>query len=86
MGKPELSSEERSELAATAKALLAPGSIFNKIVTALVAECVVELASAPLYDLTARQAHARMKSLEDIKQRLQVFVNDATMASKGNKQ
>lgn len=84
MGK-ELTHEERLELAATAKALLEPNSIFNKIVTTLVAESVQQLASAPLYDLTARQAHARMRSLEDIKQRLQMFVTDATMASKRNK-
>lgn len=83
MGNRELSFDEKAELAATAKAMLAPGSVFNKIVTALVSEAVTELASAPLYDLTARQAHARMKSLEDIKVRLQIFINDVTMASKG---
>ncbi len=84
MGK-DISYEEVQELGATAKAMLVPGSIFNRIVTTLVAECVTELASAPLYDLTARRAHARMQGLEDIKKRLQILVNDATMASKGNK-
>ena len=84
MGK-ERTPEEVEELAAGAKALLAPGSLFNRVVNGLVVECMEELTSAPLYDLTARRAHARMKSLEDIKQRLTSLVNDATMASRRNK-
>lgn len=84
MGK-DTSYEEIQELGANAKAMLAPGSTFNRVVTTLVAECVRELASAPLYDLTAQQAHARMRSLEDIKARLQILINDAMMAAKGNK-
>jgi hypothetical protein len=84
MGK-EVTPEERQELAAAAKAMLAPNSVFNRIVNTLVAECLTELTSAPLYDLTAQQAHARMKSLEDIKQRLNVLMNDAVMANQRNK-
>lgn len=85
MGK-EYSTEEVEELAAEAKAMLAPGSIFNRVVTALVAEAVAELTAAPMYNLTARAAHARMKSLEDIKQRLKIFQDNALMAArKGNK-
>lgn len=77
--------EEIEELAAEAKALLAPNSLFNKIVTTLVREAVAELTAAPLYDLTARAAHARMKSLEDIKQRLKVIQDNALMASRKGK-
>lgn len=83
MGTP--TPEEVQELAATAKALLAPGSTFNRVVNTLVAEAVAELTAAPMYDLTARRAHARMKALEDIKQRLRTLENDATMASRRNK-
>lgn len=81
MGKT-LTHDEIIELGENAKHLLAPGSLFNRVVTTLVAEAVAELTAAPVYDLTARHAHARMKSLEDIKQRLQLLVNDATVASK----
>lgn len=82
MGK--LTPEEVQELGATAKSMLAPGSAFNRIVNTLVAEAVTELTAAPMYDLTARRAHARMKSLEDIKARLRTLENDATMATRRN--
>lgn len=81
MGK-ELSHDEIIELGEIAKQMLAPNSTFNRVVTKLVGEAVAELTAAPVYDLTARQAHARMKALEDIKQRLANLVNDATMASR----
>lgn len=80
-----LSAVERDELAAEAKSMLAPGSMFNRVVTELVKEAIAELTAAPLYDLTARAAHARMKSLEDIKQRLKVIQDDALMASRKGK-
>jgi hypothetical protein len=80
-----ISPEEMHELAAEAKAMLAPGSLFNKICTNLVAEAVAELTAAPMYDLTARAAHARMKALEDIKQRLKIFQDNALVASRKGK-
>jgi hypothetical protein len=38
-----------------------------------------------MYDLTARAAHARMKALEDIKQRLKIFQDNALVASRKGK-
>jgi hypothetical protein len=79
MGR-ELTLHEKIELGEEAKRLLAPGSMFNKIVTALLVEYTDVLIQAPVGDLTAHAAHASMKALNDIKGRMQIIANDATMA------
>lgn len=79
------SPEELQELAAEAERLLAPGSLFNRIVKTILADTMQELIQAPLYDLTAQAAHAKMRALESIKGQLQIVVNDAKMASRKGK-
>jgi len=81
----ELSLEQKQELAAEADRLLEPGSMFNAIVTLLVGESVAQLVEADIGGLTATAAHARIKALEDIKGRLRILKNDATMAEHRNK-
>lgn len=80
-----LSVEQKVQLAEEAKLLLAPGSMFNKIVTALTAECMEELIQNDVGSLTATRAHGTMKGLNEIKGRLQVLVNDAIVATKPKK-
>lgn len=81
----ELSREELLELAAEAERLLAPNSLFQRILKTITADAVAELVQAPLYDLTAQAAHARMRALESIRGQLQIIVNDAKMASRKGK-
>lgn len=79
MGK-ELTLHEKVELGEEAKRLLAPGSMFNRVVTTLTAEYMNELIQSDVGGLTASAAHASMKALNDIKGRLKMIENDATMA------
>lgn len=72
--------EAKQLLAKEAELLLKEDSLFNKIVSTLIQECMVELMEAQVGDLTATAAHARMKGLNDIKGRLRVIKNNATMA------
>ena len=72
--------EAKQALAKEADLLLKDDSLFNSIVNVLIQECMVELLEAPIGDLTATAAHARMKGLNDIKGRLRMIKNDATMA------
>lgn len=70
------------EDAEEAKRLLAPASIFNRIVSELLAEHVETLLNVPVGDLTAASAHASMKSLNDIKIRMRTFVTNANFEAK----
>lgn len=80
----KLSYHEKVELAEEAKRLLSPNSMFNKIVNGLIVECHEKLIQAEVGSLTASAAHASMKALNDIKIRLQIFVNDVTMEKDRN--
>lgn len=77
-----LTLEQKAEIAAESERLLNPGSTFNKIVTVLVDECIQELVTADVGDLTATRAHARMKALNDIKARIKALQNDYLIAKK----
>lgn len=41
-----------------------------------------ELLAAPVYDLTAQRAHAKLLALEDVVSQLKAFVTDAQMQAR----
>lgn len=68
--------EEMRELAAEADRVLAPNSVFNRVLTNVTKKYIQELTQAPVYDLTARAAHAKLIALEAIKGEFRILSNN----------
>lgn len=75
------SREEIEEKAAAARDVLG-SSIFKEAFENLRAAYIQQLVLEPVGSLTASTAHASIKVLEDVKNELQIFINNATVASK----
>lgn len=76
----KLSYQQKVELAEEAKRLLSKESLFNQIISGLVIEYHQNLIDSEIGSIQSQAAHAGLKALNDIKGRLRVVENDATMA------
>jgi hypothetical protein len=56
--------------------------VFKEAHLALRKQYFNDLLQAPVYDLTARQAHARLRALEDVIGQLKSFVTEDKMAKR----
>lgn len=77
MAKP-LQPHEVDELAADATNLL-QSKAFKQSFDDLEARYIAQLKSVNIGDLTVPTLHASMRVLEDVKQQLQVYINNAKM-------
>lgn len=75
---------ERLERSQRAESLL-ENKLLNEVFAAMHSRFLEQLVAAPLGDLTAVHAHARMKSLEDVKSELQSILKDADFISSGHR-
>lgn len=71
-----MNNEERIERAAEARAILASPMI-TEVFDAIREEYVLELTQAAIGDLRATDAHASIRVLERVRQKLQSYQNDA---------
>ncbi len=81
---PHLNNFEVEEKAHDAEALLR-SDVFNGSLDDIYSAAVRRLLEADIGSLTANSAHATMKSIMDIRHRLEQYINDHKMRQKYNK-
>ncbi len=81
----DLSLEQKIELAEDAKRYLAPNSLLNVLITQLTKESMDAFVAYDVGSDKARDAHGRIRALNEIKTALKAIIDDVTVATRNRR-